>query len=73
MAWLCPEENQLSPAGTAQNRSKGQHHSRHFPFGCIFFVKEKKINKNAYAEESESIWKAMKEVEKCEELCKYIS
>jgi len=33
-------------------------------------LKEKKINKNAFAEESENIWKAMKDVEKCEELCK---
>jgi len=32
-------------------------------------LKEKKINKNAYAEESEAIWKSMKEVEKCEALC----
>ena len=30
------------------------------------FVQEKKINKNVFAEESESIWKAMKEVENCE-------
>ena len=35
-----------------------------------FSHQEKKINKNAYAEESENIWKAMKDVEKCEELCK---
>jgi len=33
---------------------------------------EKKINKNAFAEESETIWKAMKEVDKCEELCKSV-
>jgi len=29
-------------------------------------LQEKKINKNVFAEESESIWKAMKEVENCE-------
>jgi hypothetical protein len=27
------------------------------------------MNKNAYAEESETVWKAMREVEKCEVLC----
>jgi len=32
-------------------------------------LNEKKINKNAYAEESETIWKSMREVEKCEVLC----
>ena len=73
MAWLCPEENQLSPTGSAQDRSKGQHNSKPPAFWIFFFVKEKKINKNAYAEQAESIWKAMKEGEKCEELCKYIS
>jgi len=29
-------------------------------------LQEKKINKNVFAEESESIWRAMKEVENCE-------
>ena len=32
----------------------------------ITFYQEKKINKNDYMEESESIWKAMKEVQNCE-------
>jgi len=35
-------------------------------------LKEKKINKNAFAEESETVWKSMKEVEKCDILCAYV-
>ena len=31
-----------------------------------YLNQEKKINKNDYMEESESIWKAMKEVQNCE-------
>ena len=31
-------------------------------------MQEKKINKNVFAEESEAVWKAMKEVEMCENL-----
>ena len=34
----------------------------------LVFVKEKKMNKNAYAEELKTIWKAMGEVKK---YCKY--
>ena len=35
---------------------------------CCLYFQEKKINKNVFAEESEAVWKTMKEVEMCENL-----
>ena len=45
--------------------------SLHYIFSQLL-IQEKKINKNDFAEESEAVWKTMKEVEMCENLSSVI-